>query len=133
MQARRVEGADFFCGLTFPVGDSHASLILGGWGGALCGISSINGEDASSNDTRSYQEFRNGQWYRVRLRVTPSKLEVWLDGQKIIDAVTTGKQIALRQGMDESKPLGLASFASTAAIKDIRLKIITNDTSAPRR
>src|SRR5690606_6791411 len=29
--AARIEGTDFFCGLTFPVGDNHLTLILGGW------------------------------------------------------------------------------------------------------
>jgi hypothetical protein len=32
-EARRISGSDIFCGLTFPVGNSHCSLILGGWGG----------------------------------------------------------------------------------------------------
>src|SRR5688572_1884106 len=41
LEARRVDGNDFFVGLTFPVGDSHASLILGGWGGSVCGLSSL--------------------------------------------------------------------------------------------
>ena len=30
-----------------------ATLIVGGWGGGLVGISSIDGEDASNNSTRS--------------------------------------------------------------------------------
>ena len=33
LQAMRVEGRDFFAGVTFPVDDSFCSLILGGWGG----------------------------------------------------------------------------------------------------
>ena len=33
LQAKRVEGGDFFCGLTFPVQDDPCTLILGGWGG----------------------------------------------------------------------------------------------------
>ena len=41
-EGRRVQGNDFFCGLTFPVKGSHATLILGGWGGALVGISSLD-------------------------------------------------------------------------------------------
>ena len=35
LEAMRVAGEDFFCGLTFPVGDSFASLIVGGWGGSV--------------------------------------------------------------------------------------------------
>src|SRR6267154_3788336 len=44
LEAMRVAGSDFFCGLTFPVGDAHCSLILGGWGGEIVGISSINSD-----------------------------------------------------------------------------------------
>lgn len=39
VEAKRIEGDDFFCCLTFPVNDSHASLVVGGWGGSLVGIS----------------------------------------------------------------------------------------------
>jgi hypothetical protein len=133
LEAQRVDGTDFFCGLTFPVADSYASLIIGGWGGSLCGISSLNGDDAMHNATRSYQTFNNGQWYRIRLRVTPTKLETWLDDKKIIDVVIAGKKVALRQDIDESKPLGLTSFASTAAIRDIRLKTLGGNTTGPSR
>ena len=38
LDAARVMGSDFFCGLTVPVGDSFCSLIVGGWGGSLVGI-----------------------------------------------------------------------------------------------
>lgn len=34
LEAMRVEGDDFFCGLTFPVGDRWLTLVCGGWGGA---------------------------------------------------------------------------------------------------
>ena len=51
LQAMRVEGRDFFAGVTFPVGDSSCSLILGGWGGTVIGLSSVNSEDASQNET----------------------------------------------------------------------------------
>ena len=50
---RKVEGADFFCGFTFPVSTNHCSLILGGWGGFVTGISSLDGLDASENETAS--------------------------------------------------------------------------------
>src|SRR5690606_25452467 len=51
LQARKIAGGDFFCGLTVPVRDSHCTLIVGGWGGGLVGISSIDGMDASENET----------------------------------------------------------------------------------
>lgn len=38
LDAMRVMGSDFFCGLTVPVGTNFCSLIVGGWGGSLVGI-----------------------------------------------------------------------------------------------
>ncbi len=52
LEAQRVEGTDFFVGLTFPVRDSHASLIVGGWAGSVVGISSLDGRDASETKPR---------------------------------------------------------------------------------
>ena len=109
-------------GLTFPVGDSYASLIIGGWGGSLCGISSLEDEDAAHNETHTNRRFKTGQWYRIRLRVLPERLVAWVDDDKIIDVNTKGKKISLRTDIDASKPLGLSSFQTTAAIKDIKIR-----------
>ena len=79
LQAKRAQGGDFFCGLTFPYQDSNATLILGGWGGALVGISSIDDFDASENDTGDVYVFEENRWYNMRLRVTKAKLEAWID------------------------------------------------------
>ena len=35
LQAMKRKGDDFFCALTFPVRDSHASFVVGGWAGGL--------------------------------------------------------------------------------------------------
>ncbi len=63
-EAQRVSGSDFFVGFTFPVKDSPLSLIVGGWGGGLTGFSSIDGSDASENETTGYLEVENGRWYK---------------------------------------------------------------------
>jgi len=122
LQAMRVEGRDFFAGVTFPVGDSFCSLILGGWGGTVCGISSLDGEDAAHNETRKLHRLNNKRWYKIRLRVLPDKLMAWLDDEKIIDVSTKGKEISVRQDIDQSKPFGLASWQTTAAIRDIKIR-----------
>jgi hypothetical protein len=123
LDAMRVDGSDFFCGLTFPVGDAHCSLILGGWGGEIVGISSINNDDASDNQTTSLIQFDSGRWYHVRLRVTDEKIEAWLDDRKIVDLETTGLKITMRPGEIElSQPLGLATYKTTGALRNIKLK-----------
>ena len=122
LQAMRVEGRDFFAGVTFPVDGSFCSLILGGWGGSVVGLSSINGQDASQNDTSQSIEFENGRWYHVRIRVTPAKIEAWLDDRQIITQDLKGNKIDIRFEMELSKPLGVASWKTRSALRDIRLR-----------
>ncbi len=122
LQARRLEGRDFFAGITFPVGDSFCSLILGGWGGSIVGLSSINGIDASENSTSQSIEFEPQRWYSVRIRVTPAKIETWLDGKQIVDQELKGNPVAVRLEVEPSQPLGVASWRTKSAVRDIRLK-----------
>jgi hypothetical protein len=122
LQAMRVEGRDFFAGITFPVDGAFCSLVLGGWGGSVVGLSSINGQDASENDTSQSIDFQNGRWYSVRIRVTPAKIEVWLDDRQIITQDRKGNKIDIRLEMERSKPLGVASWKTTSALRDIRLR-----------
>jgi hypothetical protein len=122
LQAMRVDGSDFFAGVTFPVGDSFCSLILGGWGGTVVGLSSINGMDASENDTSQSIAFDTGRWYDVRIRVTPGKIESWLDGKQIIDQDIKGRKIHTRIEVELSQPLGIAAWRTKSAIRDIRVR-----------
>lgn len=122
LQARRLEGRDFFAGITFPVGDSFCSLILGGWGGSIVGLSSINGIDASENTTSQAIDFEQQKWYDVRIRVTPEKIDTWLDGKHIIEQELKGNQISVRIEVEPSQPLGIASWRTKAGIRDIRLR-----------
>ena len=123
LEAMRVEGDDFFCGLTFPVGDSFASLIVGGWGGTVVGISSIDDLDASENEASQNMNFETGRWYRIRLRVSEQKIEVWIDQKQIVNVVTTDRKLSLRPGdIELSKPFGLASWVTGAAFRDIKIR-----------
>ena len=122
LEAMRVSGNDFFCGLTFPVGDRPCTLILGGWGGRLCGLSSIDGFDASENETTTFFPFENGQWYKVFLRVTPEAIEAWLDNEQIVYVIITDRDIDIRIEVELSQPLGIATWRTTGAVRNIRLR-----------
>ncbi|QDV51915.1 3-keto-disaccharide hydrolase [Gimesia fumaroli] len=125
LEAMRVDGTDFFCGLTFPVKKDPCSFILGGWGGSLCGISSIDGDDASQNSTTTFQTFKKKQWYKIRLQVTDHKIQAWLDGKQIVDQNLKDRKISIRHEVELSRPFGITSFATTAALKNIRLRKLT--------
>ncbi|HVJ80766.1 MAG TPA: DUF1080 domain-containing protein [Planctomycetia bacterium] len=124
LEAMRVEGKDFFVGLTFPVKDQPCSLILGGWGGSTCGLSSINGADASENETSTQQQFENGRWYKVKLRVTEKKIAAWIDGKELLSIDTTEKDFSIRIEVTRSQPLGFSTYRTTAALRNIVLRKI---------
>ena len=125
LDAMRVTGTDFFCGLTFPVKKDPCSLIIGGWGGGVMGLSSLNGMDASENETTNYMEFKNGQWYHIRLRVLSNRIQAWIDGKEIIDQDITDREISVRIEVELSKPFGFATFETTAALRNIRIPELT--------
>ena len=118
-------GSDFFCGLTFPYKETHATLILGGWGGSLIGISSLDDFDASENETGDAYIFEDNQWYDVRLKVTDSEFTVWIDGKSVIDCEVEGRRVGMRHGeIEMSVPLGVCTFATTGVLKNIKLRKI---------
>lgn len=122
LDARRVSGNDFFCGLTFPIANTNVSLIVGGWGGGVVGISSIDGNDASSNETTKFMAFEKDRWYTIRVRVTDKKLEAWIDKDKVVDLAIAGKTLGLRSGpIEESVPLGVATYETQAHLRNIKL------------
>src|SRR5215467_4666071 len=108
LDAMRMSGPDFFCGLTVPVGTNFCSLIVGGWGGSLVGISSLDHMDASENETTHYKSFEQNRWYRIRLRITERRIEAWIDQEKVVNVDTTERRISLRPGdIELSKPFGI--------------------------
>lgn len=123
LEARKISGSDFFCGLTFPVSSKEecVSLILGGWGGGTVGISSIDNQDASENETTFYEKFDDNRWYAIRVVVEADRLQAFLDGKSIADVKTTGRKLGLRAGtIEASAPLGLTTFQTSAEIRGIR-------------
>jgi len=122
-EAVRVKGGDFFASLTFPVGTSHCTWVTGGWGGDIVGLSSIDGWDASDNETRTYFTFETGRWYAFRLRVTPQRIQAWIDDKPIVNAPIAGREISLRRGeMHLSTPLGFASYNTAGSIRKIEYR-----------
>ncbi|MBA3314327.1 MAG: DUF1080 domain-containing protein [Planctomycetaceae bacterium] len=122
LEAMRADGSDFFCGLTFPVKDKFCSLIVGGWGGGVVGLSSLGGMDASENETGTYREFETGKWYPIKLRVTDQRITTWIDGKEVIDADIRDRGLSTRLEVEWSKPFGIATWQTKGAIRKIRIR-----------
>jgi hypothetical protein len=122
LEGKRLAGSDFFCTTTFPVADSFCSLVVGGWGGRVVGLSCLNGEDASSNETRKNKDFETGKWYRIRIRVSKDRIEAWIDRRKMVDVDTQDRKISIRLECQASKPFGFATWDTSGAIRDVRVR-----------
>jgi hypothetical protein len=124
-ESARLEGSDFFASLTFPVGDSFCTWVTGGWGGDIVGLSSLDGWDASDNETRSYVNFEKGRWYTMRLEVMPDRIRAWIDGRPIINVEIAGRSIDLRYGeIKLSTPFGFASYGTTGGLRKIEYRLL---------
>lgn len=120
LDAKRVDGNDFFCGLTFPIGNQFATFIVGGWGGGTVGLSSIDGNDASQNETTSGMNFTTGKWYHIRVRVMPGHVDAWIDDDQVVKVETADKTFSTRLEVEPSKPLGIATWSTAAALRNIQ-------------
>ena len=121
LDAKRIEGSDFFCGITFPVGENYLSLVLGGWGGGTTGISNLDHMSAVENATTGFHEFEQNRWYRIRLRVTDDKVENWIDDEQIVDVEHPKHKLSIWWEQEPVRPFGIANWYTKSALRNIRL------------
>ena len=124
LEGMRLDGSDFFCTTTFPVGKDPCTLVVGGWGGGVVGLSNVDHEDASENATTKSMSFKNKQWYRVRIRVTDAAIEAWIDDEKLVDQPRKDHKFGIRMECDLSRPLGISTWGSTGAVRNIRVRSV---------
>lgn len=122
MESRRVDGSDFFCTVTVPVAGSHCSFVVGGWGGGVVGFSSLDGLDASENETSKGLRLDDGRWYRVAVDVTNERIAGLIDGEVVAEAALKGREVDVRVEMLPCRPLGVASWRTTSDIRAITLE-----------
>jgi hypothetical protein len=131
LEAKRVEGSDFFCGMTFPVEAQYCTLILGGWGGGVTGLSNIDDESAVENETTGYVNFEKDRWYRVKLRVCNRYVEVWIDDKKVIDVDGQDRKFSIWWEQEPVRPFGIATWYTTGAVRNIQLQRLSASSPEP--
>lgn len=120
VRGAKLEGDDFFAAITFPVGKGFCSLVLGGWGGQVVGISSIDDMDADSNSTRRLIKFKDKQFYEIRIQVTKAAITAWIDDKQVLTHPVPGYKFTVRGEVADSEPFGIASYETTGAFTKIR-------------
>jgi hypothetical protein len=124
-EARRLSGVDFFAAATFPVGKSYITLVNGGWGGNVTGLSSLDGADASENETSRFYEYKNQTWYRFRVQVTDRVIRCWIDDRLVVDVDHSDRQVSTRIETRDNQPLGFATWDTSGAIRKIAIRPLT--------
>jgi hypothetical protein len=122
LEAMRVAGDDFFCGMTFPLDKKLLSLIVGGWGGRVVGLSCIDGEPAVENETCTYHDFNNKQWYAIRVQVLADRVQAWIDREQIVDLRATDRTLTIWFEEESVRPLAIATWRTTAALRNLRVR-----------
>ncbi|MGL4943261.1 MAG: 3-keto-disaccharide hydrolase [Thermoguttaceae bacterium] len=150
-EAMRPSYGDFFGTVTFPVDDTFCSFVLGGWGGATIGLSSINGMDASENQTNGYHSFREKTWYAVRVRVTDDRIGVWLrtipsdtkpaekdsnkkdnyEEKQVVDLDRKDAKLSIRWEMQAYRPLGFCTWCTTGHLRKIEFRKLVGEDEKP--
>ena len=55
--------------------------------------------------------------------MTPATIEAWIDDEQMLNVDTKDKKIGMRAGEIElSKPCGIATFRTQAAVREIKLR-----------
>jgi hypothetical protein len=124
-EAQRRGGNDFFAAATFPVGDSFITLVNGGWGGSVTGLSSLDGMDASENETSKYIKYDNNRWYKFRVRVTGRFIRCWVDDKPASAVEHKGRHVGTRIETRLNQPLGFATWKTEGAVRKVAVRKLT--------
>jgi len=122
VEALKLDGNDFFCGIVFPVGKDTCSFVAGGWGGGVTGLSSVDNMNASENETASDQTYAKNKWYTFRVVVTPAKIEVWWDLKQVVALELANRQISVHPAVDSAAPLGLVNYQTPSLFRNMRIR-----------
>ena len=92
-----------------------------------------NGTGLSQKEQKQMiQDFKDGQWYHVRVRVMKNRIQAWPDKEQIVDADITGSKISVRIEVELSRPFGIATWQTTGAIKNIRIRKLKPEELVPK-
>ena len=67
-------------------------------------------------------EFKENQWYRVRIRVTDAAIEAWIDDKQMVNQPRKDHKFDIRIECESCRPLGISTWDTTGAVRNIRVR-----------
>jgi hypothetical protein len=123
-EAMRLSGDADFGTLVFPVGKEYCKLLVPGTFERVVGLQNVDGSVVEGRLEGRRIDLKNGQWHRVRLRTTDVRIEAYLDGEKVIGIERAGHEFSVVDIYSNLGPLVIHSWESTAALRNIRLRLL---------
>jgi len=59
--------------------------------------------------------------------VTKEKIECWIDDEQMVDLEAKDKKFSIRFECDLCRPLGISSWCTAGAVRDIRIRRLSAD------
>ena len=102
--------------------------------GVLSGDKDIEAEGKTDRRTGEAEEKIDHAKDKIEevIDVTKDKIESWLDGKQTADVETKDRTISVRPEVELSRPLGIACFATTAALREIKVRRLDEEEAAAR-
>ena len=129
-EAMRLTGDDFFAAATFPVGKSYITLVNGGWGGYVTGLSSSNGHGRLGERDHQPFKYQEKTWYRFRVRVTGEVIRCWVGDKQVIAVTHKEKHVGRGSRRGPTSP-GLRHLETASALRKIEIRPL-RPTRSPR-
>ncbi len=67
-------------------------------------------------------ELDDDRWYSIRVRVEADSITCLLDGEELIVQERAGREISIRPEMFMCKPLGVATYATAARLRNLQYR-----------
>ena len=117
--------------LVLPVGDEHCVLHAPGFGGGQVGLSYVDGRWGNSNMTTTWFRVPLDKWYRLRARVSTTKIEAWIDEDKVIDVMREGHIFQIVTDRVALEPFGIHVIGGKAVVANVRVERVNGPADEP--
>jgi hypothetical protein len=109
----------------FPSATLTSPWSTGGGAAGVTGLSSLDGMDASENETTRSFRYQDKTRYRFRVRVTDKMIRCLIDDKEIVAVDHRDRRVATRIETRRKQPRGFATWESTVALRHIEIRPLT--------